>query len=60
MRWSCCRTPRCQKDRDAWAQSVVFLPGALRITHVIATLGTALVPGGMFAQATRTRENSST
>jgi hypothetical protein len=33
----------------------VFLPGALRITHVMATLGTTLQPGAIVAQATSTR-----
>jgi hypothetical protein len=33
----------------------VFLPAALRITHVMATLGTTLQPGGIVAQATSTR-----
>jgi hypothetical protein len=33
----------------------VFLPGALRITHVMATLGTMLAPGAEIAQATSTR-----
>lgn len=30
----------------------VFLPGAVRITHVMATLGTMLAPGGILAQGT--------
>jgi peptidoglycan hydrolase-like protein with peptidoglycan-binding domain len=30
----------------------VFEPGALRITHVLATLGTSAPPGGVIAQAT--------
>jgi hypothetical protein len=30
----------------------VFLPGPARITHVMATLGTMLAPGAVFAQAT--------
>jgi hypothetical protein len=33
----------------------VFLPAALRITHVMATLGTTLQPGGIVAQATSIR-----
>jgi hypothetical protein len=32
----------------------VFEPGALRITHVLATLGTNTPPGGVIAQATST------
>jgi hypothetical protein len=32
----------------------VFLPSALRITHVMTTLGTTLTPGGVLAQATST------
>jgi hypothetical protein len=33
----------------------VFLPGAARITHLMATLATMLAPGAMVAQATSTR-----
>jgi Putative peptidoglycan binding domain/HlyD family secretion protein len=32
----------------------VFMPSALRITHVMTTLGTTLTPGGVVAQATST------
>jgi hypothetical protein len=35
----------------------VFLPEAVRITHVMATLGTTLTPGGVIAQATPTRRH---
>jgi Putative peptidoglycan binding domain/HlyD family secretion protein len=35
----------------------VFLPEALRITHVMATLGTAVSPGGVIAQASAIRRH---
>jgi Putative peptidoglycan binding domain len=35
----------------------VFLSEAVRITHVMATLGTTLAPGGVIAQATSTRRH---
>jgi Putative peptidoglycan binding domain len=35
----------------------VFLPEAVRLTHVTATLGTTLAPGGVIAQGTSTRRH---
>jgi hypothetical protein len=35
----------------------VFLPEAVRLTHVMTTLGTTLAPGGVVAQASSTRRH---